>query len=145
MTTIGCASPARASLYWQSLLPRVGAFSAHCGNSKILRPGQKQCLTWSFDCGAKGTRTPDPHTASVVRYQLRHSPVCGYRVPVTGASPSRRALAKLHHRSDGNQIPRAGRNHVRCQELFAPVMSVSQLGLDVSTGLPSCRTAGVPV
>ena len=66
MTTIGCASPARASLYWQSLLPRVGAFSAHCGNSKILRPGQKQCLTWSFDCGAKGTRTPDPHTASYV-------------------------------------------------------------------------------
>ena len=65
MTTIGCASPARASLYWQSLLPRVGAFSAHCGNSKRLRPGQKQCLTWSFDCGAKGTRTPDPHTASV--------------------------------------------------------------------------------
>ena len=27
-----------------------------------------------FVCGAKGTRTPDPHTASVVRYQLRHSP-----------------------------------------------------------------------
>lgn len=26
------------------------------------------------NCGAKGTRTPDPHTASVVRYQLRHSP-----------------------------------------------------------------------
>jgi hypothetical protein len=25
--------------------------------------------------GAEGTRTPDPHTASVVRYQLRHSPV----------------------------------------------------------------------
>ena len=25
--------------------------------------------------GAKGIRTPDPHTASVVRYQLRHSPV----------------------------------------------------------------------
>jgi addiction module HigA family antidote len=25
--------------------------------------------------GAKGTRTPDPHTASVVRYQLRHSPM----------------------------------------------------------------------
>jgi hypothetical protein len=24
--------------------------------------------------GAKGIRTPDPHTASVVRYQLRHSP-----------------------------------------------------------------------
>ena len=26
-------------------------------------------------CGAEGTRTPDPHTASVVRYQLRHSPL----------------------------------------------------------------------
>ena len=25
--------------------------------------------------GAEGTRTPDPHTASVVRYQLRHSPI----------------------------------------------------------------------
>jgi integrase len=25
--------------------------------------------------GAKGIRTPDPHTASVVRYQLRHSPM----------------------------------------------------------------------
>ncbi|MDT5275138.1 MAG: hypothetical protein QOG95_2070, partial [Mycobacterium sp.] len=29
-----------------------------------------------FLSGAKGTRTPDPHTASVVRYQLRHSPRC---------------------------------------------------------------------
>jgi hypothetical protein len=28
-------------------------------------------------CGAEGTRTPDPHTASVVRYQLRHSPLPG--------------------------------------------------------------------
>ena len=27
-----------------------------------------------FNCGAEGTRTPDPHTASVMRYQLRHSP-----------------------------------------------------------------------
>ena len=34
--------------------------------------------------GAKGTRTPDPHTASVVRYQLRHSPV-------------KLCLSKLHH------------------------------------------------
>ncbi len=25
-------------------------------------------------CGAEGVRTPDPHTASVVRYQLRYSP-----------------------------------------------------------------------
>jgi hypothetical protein len=27
-----------------------------------------------FINGAKGTRTPDPHTASVMRSQLRHSP-----------------------------------------------------------------------
>ncbi len=27
-------------------------------------------------CGAKGIRTPDPLTASEVRYQLRHSPEC---------------------------------------------------------------------
>ncbi len=29
--------------------------------------------------GAEGVRTPDPHTASVVRYQLRYSPVEGLR------------------------------------------------------------------
>jgi hypothetical protein len=36
-------------------------------------------MTWTFaqviKGGAEGTRTPDPHTASVVRYQLRHSPL----------------------------------------------------------------------
>lgn len=35
--------------------------------------------------GAKGIRTPDPHTASVVRYQLRHS-------------PEKLCQPKLHHR-----------------------------------------------
>ncbi|CCG02024.1 Integrase [Blastococcus saxobsidens DD2] len=34
--------------------------------------------------GAEGTRTPDPHTASVVRYQLRHSPEPG---PVGASEP----------------------------------------------------------
>ena len=29
-------------------------------------------------CGANGTRTRDPHTASVVRYQLRHSPLVDF-------------------------------------------------------------------
>lgn len=28
-----------------------------------------------YFCGANGIRTRDPHTASVVRYQLRHSPI----------------------------------------------------------------------
>jgi hypothetical protein len=40
-------------------------------------PGKQ--MTWTFvqviKGGAEGTRTPDPHTASVVRYQLRHSPL----------------------------------------------------------------------
>src|SRR3712207_3075882 len=37
--------------------------------------------------GAEGTRTPDPHTASVVRYQLRHSPL-----PVRLVGPNRAQL-----------------------------------------------------
>src|ERR1700729_4348435 len=40
--------------------------------------------------GAKGTRTPDPHTASVVRYQLRHSPrCCAHRSYTTACQPSK--------------------------------------------------------
>jgi hypothetical protein len=33
-----------------------------------------KALNCGLSGGAKGIRTPDPHTASVVRYQLRHSP-----------------------------------------------------------------------
>ena len=38
--------------------------------------GRPSCLTNALVVkgGAEGTRTPDPHTASVVRYQLRHGP-----------------------------------------------------------------------
>jgi hypothetical protein len=46
--------------------------------------------------GAEGTRTPDPHTASVVRYQLRHSPyqrpvarVRGLTLPASGPTQER--------------------------------------------------------
>ena len=40
--------------------------------------------------GAEGVRTPDPHTASVVRYQLRYSPVVLYKLPdVHGVARSR--------------------------------------------------------
>ena len=45
--------------------------------------------------GAKGTRTPDPHTASVVRYQLRHSPKMSCQ-------------SKLHHRQDGFKVAGEG-------------------------------------
>ena len=52
-----------------------------------------------FSCGAKGIRTPDPHTASVVRYQLRHSPLSrarrrytnqyfGFKTAAHGSSPA---------------------------------------------------------
>src|SRR6476661_5713118 len=48
--------------------------------------------------GAEGTRTPDPHTASVVRYQLRHSPLRPGLV-----CPSRRQLYRA-----GSPEPRRG-------------------------------------
>ena len=53
--------------------------------------------------GAKGTRTPDPHTASVVRYQLRHSP------ELLHAPAHAVARTKLHHRSQQQQITWCGR------------------------------------
>jgi hypothetical protein len=50
-----------------------------------------KALTCTFTGGAEGTRTPDPHTASVVRYQLRHSPVvlrAHYKTPSPAVSTS---------------------------------------------------------
>ena len=80
------------SLWMQGLCP--------CGAAQLRQPRSKAVVRRiksgplpaknpkPFDFGflpggAKGTRTPDPHTASVVRYQLRHSPRC---------------QSKLHHR-----------------------------------------------
>ena len=39
-------------------------------------------------------RTPDPHTASVVRYQLRHSPRCAHRNYTTGG-PASKSLVRV--------------------------------------------------
>jgi integrase len=50
--------------------------------------------------GAEGTRTPDPHTASVVRYQLRHSPK---PAPNTSLGPTSNAT-----RRPGGRLPRSG-------------------------------------
>ena len=47
-------------------------------------------LTCCSKGGAEGTRTPDPHTASVVRYQLRHGPL--------QSSPVARARRELYTR-----------------------------------------------
>ena len=52
-------------------------------------------LTCSYMGGAKGTRTPDPHTASVVRYQLRHS-------------PKKLCPSKLHHCQGAFKAPGQG-------------------------------------
>jgi hypothetical protein len=51
--------------------------------------------------GAKGTRTPDPLTASEVRYQLRHSPeakvysASRMAIPYTPSGGPRRGGARM--------------------------------------------------
>src|ERR1700730_9743738 len=57
-----------------------------------------------FCGGAKGTRPPDPHTASVVRYQLRHSP--------------KSCQSKLHHWQHGFKV--AGEGNVLAHALSHP-------------------------
>src|SRR3954471_7120648 len=63
--------------------------------------------------GAEGTRTPDPHTASVVRYQLRHSPLptrSGVSGPLATVQAECAATAqgwwrhrsRRHHRRSGS-------------------------------------------
>ncbi len=65
-------------------------------------------LTWDY-CGAKGIRTPDPHTASVVRYQLRHSPMFSSACPHE-VTPRRRAL----------KISALGTANILCYFLHTP-------------------------
>ena len=56
--------------------PRIAASGTYI--PKASKPGPVGTVANDYyrssKGGAKGTRTPDPHTASVVRYQLRHSP-----------------------------------------------------------------------
>src|SRR5436190_8250020 len=40
----------------------------------LRRPPRSTLFPYTTLFRSEGTRTPDPHTASVVRYQLRHSP-----------------------------------------------------------------------
>ncbi|MCW2539678.1 MAG: Integrase [Frankiales bacterium] len=63
--------------------------------TRVIEPDGSEASSPLEMGGAEGTRTPDPHTASVVRYQLRHS-------PSTTTPPSRsgrRQLPILTHRS----------------------------------------------
>ncbi len=50
--------------------------------------------------GAEGTRTPDPHTASVVRYQLRHGPLL-HRIPGSPGHGSNITHPDGHHGGGG--------------------------------------------
>src|ERR671930_598167 len=61
-----------------------------------------RALVMVQSCGADGTRTRDPHTASVVRYQLRYSPEA-----ITGGLPvPRRCAWKTVH--DGPAVNEIG-------------------------------------
>ena len=80
--------PPQPSRLWQAIVARPTKISLICEN-----PG-----------GAKGIRTPDPHTASVVRYQLRHSPRC---------------ISKLHQRRSGPKTSLAGATCAETTKTFA--------------------------
>src|SRR5215218_7043654 len=67
------------------------------------RPGRKG--------GAEGTRTPDPHTASVVRYQLRHSPLptrSGASEPSTTIQADENALGGGSRNVSPSRVRRTG-------------------------------------
>jgi hypothetical protein len=69
---------------WCAVLCRPRVVHVTSINRTYDRPCCRTCaVVGSFprsNGGAKGTRTPDPHTASVMRYQLRHSPKCSPKV-----------------------------------------------------------------
>lgn len=77
--------------------------------TKKTRPDRSQ--SGFFKRGAKGIRTPDPHTASVVRYQLRHSPVCRAPRSYTTATPGSKSLVRgpLHRPPDRARGPECAR------------------------------------
>jgi hypothetical protein len=68
--------------------------------------------------GAEGTRTPDPHTASVVRYQLRHSPLVPARSGVS--EPSTTIQSGWRPLGRGSPPRRACRRRARRRPRRAP-------------------------
>src|SRR6201991_4295820 len=79
---------------------------AMSGTSTRIPASQFRASDLLFLGGAKGTRTPDPHTASVVRYQLRHSPM---------SCPS-----KLHHRQPSIKVAAQARSRPSEQAPWVP-------------------------
>jgi hypothetical protein len=68
------------------------------------------------DGGAEGTRTPDPHTASVVLSQLSYSPACILvRYPLDGPGI-------------GGQPGRAYAGRVRCASPFTAAIRMGEFG-----------------
>ena len=74
--------------------PRKGGMpTGYTFTTRMTRDIRSRCLE-SSQCGAEGTRTPDPLHAMQVRYQLRHSPSsCGNQKHSGGAPPSQNRLA----------------------------------------------------
>jgi hypothetical protein len=67
-------------------------------------------LDLHFSGGAEGTRTPDPHTASVVRYQLRHGPA---RLPWQALAQYYTPLPPRSHRHSHSLARRPDNHHTR--------------------------------
>jgi integrase len=59
------------------LLGNVPITAHPIAHNAVPSGGSESVICTENTGGAEGTRTPDPHTASVVRYQLRHSPLPG--------------------------------------------------------------------
>jgi hypothetical protein len=67
-----------------------------------FRITRKSASDLQIECGAEGTRTPDPLDANEVRYQLRYSPL----PPVSMREPDRRKCNRSPKASTNRPQPR---------------------------------------
>ncbi len=93
--------------------------------------------------GAEGTRTPDPHTASVVRYQLRHSPKLPEKVI---KHPGTDLIEIRLDPPDAIRRGAAGSGRLPAsagQDCASSVLS--QSAVSCLTGVPATNTVGVAI
>ena len=128
---VRAAAPTRASAVAARLnghAPGEGARGGHAAPQRAAEPrerrrpltrlaGQRPCVAG----GAEGTRTPDPHTASVVRYQLRHSPAA----PTCRAGSPYRSRVRARRRQS-----RPASADQRAEAGVVPLEPPAALGLD---------------